>query len=80
MIERREERMLRLWKHKGNAIKNWRSRAWSIDPKVTNLTIIKADAQLTNLDSTPSEWDLPKLFQSYPQYFTAIADMEQFAL
>jgi len=32
--------MLRLWNRKGNAVKKWRSRAWSIDPKKTNLTIV----------------------------------------
>jgi len=32
--------MLRLWNRKGKAVKNWRSKAWSIDPKQTTLTII----------------------------------------
>ncbi|MBN1358901.1 hypothetical protein JW988_09065 [Candidatus Bathyarchaeota archaeon] len=32
--------MLRFWKRKGKAVKKWRSRAWSIDPNKTNLTIL----------------------------------------
>lgn len=32
--------MLRLWSRKGKAVKAWRSRAWVIDPKKTNLTIV----------------------------------------
>jgi hypothetical protein len=32
--------MPRFWNRKGKAVKKWRSRAWSIDPKETNLTII----------------------------------------
>jgi len=32
--------VLRFWKRKGKAIKNWRSRAWSINPNETNLTIV----------------------------------------
>ena len=32
--------MLRFWSRKGKAVKKWRSRAWSIDPKKTNLTIL----------------------------------------
>jgi hypothetical protein len=59
--------VLRIWKRKDVAIKNWRSRAWSIDPKKTNLTIIKVEAS-----------DMPnRLFETYPQYYDAIADMEQ---
>ena len=34
--------MLSLFKKKNRAIKKWRSRAWSIDPKKTRLTILKA--------------------------------------
>ncbi len=32
--------MLRLWNRKGKAAKKWRSRAWSIDPNKTKLTIV----------------------------------------
>ncbi|MCW4047220.1 MAG: hypothetical protein NWE99_06625 [Candidatus Bathyarchaeota archaeon] len=32
--------MLKLFTRKSRAVKKWRSRAWSIDPKKTNLTII----------------------------------------
>ncbi|MCW4053539.1 MAG: hypothetical protein NWE84_01280 [Candidatus Bathyarchaeota archaeon] len=32
--------MLRFWSKKGKAVKKWRSRAWSIDPNKTNLTIV----------------------------------------
>ena len=32
--------MLKLWNGKGKAVKKWRSRAWSIDPNKTNLTIV----------------------------------------
>ncbi|MEM2081603.1 MAG: hypothetical protein QW744_04965 [Candidatus Bathyarchaeia archaeon] len=39
--------MLRLWKRKGLAVKNWRSRAWSIDPKKTNLRIVAGKAHLS---------------------------------
>jgi hypothetical protein len=35
--------MLRFWKRKGEAVRKWRSRAWSIDPKVTHLTIINTE-------------------------------------
>jgi len=31
----------RLWNRKGQPVKKWRSRAWSIDPKKTKITIIK---------------------------------------
>ena len=60
--------MSRFWKRKGVAVRKWRSRAWSIDPKVTNLTIIKVEAS-----NMPNQ-----LLEAYPQYYDAIADMEQF--
>jgi hypothetical protein len=31
---------VKFWRRKGKAVKNWRSRAWSIDFSKTNLTII----------------------------------------
>jgi hypothetical protein len=59
--------VLRFWKRKDVAVRNWRSRAWSIDPKVTNLTIINVKASgMSN-----------RLFETYPQYYDAIADVEQ---
>ena len=36
----------RLWNRKGQAVKKWRSRAWSIDPKKTKITIIKNASNL----------------------------------
>jgi hypothetical protein len=39
-----KDNVLRLWNRKNSAVRKWRSRAWSIDPKVTNLTIITAAA------------------------------------
>jgi len=39
--------MLRLFKRKGKAVKKWRSKAWSIDPKKTNLTIILKKEKLS---------------------------------
>ncbi|MBT0158554.1 hypothetical protein G4O51_01055 [Candidatus Bathyarchaeota archaeon A05DMB-2] len=33
--------MLKLFSRKSKAVKKWRSRAWSIDPKKTSLTIIR---------------------------------------
>jgi hypothetical protein len=40
---------LRLFRRKGRAVKKWRSRAWSIDPKKTKLTIIRTEA--SNLEN-----------------------------
>jgi argininosuccinate synthase len=82
LIEGRREKMLRLWNRKGVAVRKWRSRAWSIDPKVTNLTIIKTEAdKLESIDKGGPDWNFnlifPRLFQSYPQYFEAITDIEQ---
>ena len=77
--------MSRFWKRKGVAVRKWRSRAWSIDPKVTNLTIIKTEAEKTieSLDTADSNLDFNlnffKLLKDYPQYFDALADMEQFS-
>jgi hypothetical protein len=83
LIERRREKMLRLWKRKRNAVKNWRSRAWSIDPRLTNLTIIKTEAKIDCMDLEDSNLDFnldfPKLLEDYPHYFVALADMEQFS-
>jgi hypothetical protein len=75
--------MLRLWNRKGVAVRKWRSRAWSIDPKVTTLTIIKtASDKPENIDKMDANLNFnlifPRLFQSYPQYFEAITDLEQF--
>ena len=75
--------MSRFWKRKGVAVRKWRSRAWSIDPKVTNLTIIKTEAEKTieSLDTADSNLDFNlnffKLLKDYPQYFDSLADMEQ---
>ncbi len=69
--------MLRLWNRKGEAVKKWRSRAWSIDPRVTNLTIIKTEnADLKSIDVPDSNFDLSRMLKDYPQYFDAIADIE----
>ena len=38
---------MRLFRRKGKAVKNWRSRAWSIDPNKTNLTIIVNKGKLS---------------------------------
>ena len=76
--------MLRLWKRKDIAVRKWRSRAWSIDPKVTNLTIIKTEIEknIESLDTVDSDLgfnlDFPKLLNNYPQYVETLADMEQF--
>jgi hypothetical protein len=32
--------VLKFWKRKDEAVKNWRSRAWSIDPNKTKITIL----------------------------------------
>ena len=75
--------MLRFWNRKGKAVKKWRSRAWSIDPKVTNLTIVKKEPEkLENIGTADSNMsfnlDFPRLLRSYPQYFEVLTDMEQF--
>lgn len=80
LIERRKNKLLRFRSRKGKAVKNWRSKAWSIDPKVTNLTIIKDEAvKLEILDTADVNLNFPQLLKNYPQYFGAIADMEQFS-
>ena len=74
--------MPKFWKRKRNAVKNWRSRAWSIDPKVTNLIIIKAEPRMGLVDmenfSVDFSLNFPQLLHNYPQYFEAVMDMEQF--
>jgi hypothetical protein len=68
---------MKLFRRKSKAVKKWRSRAWSIDPKVTNLTIIRTDVvNLERLDKANFNVNFPQLLESYPQYFDAIADME----
>jgi len=42
-----EDKMLRFWRAKGKGVKKWRSRAWSIDPNKTNLTIIVRKRKLS---------------------------------
>jgi hypothetical protein len=37
---RGNDEVLKFWNKKGKAVKKWRSRAWSIDPHETNLTIV----------------------------------------
>lgn len=39
-------KMLRLFSTKNNTIKNWRSRAWSIDPQKTRLIITTTEQSL----------------------------------
>ena len=43
----RKHVMLGVWNRKGKAVKKWRSRAWSIDPNKTNLTIIVGKKMLS---------------------------------
>jgi hypothetical protein len=38
---------MRLFRRKGKAVKNWRSRAWSIDPNKTKLTIVVNEGKLS---------------------------------
>ena len=76
----------KFWKRKSKAVKNWRSRAWSIDPKVTNLTIIRSEEsnvvieQIEELFACPSGHirRLPEELEACPQYIDAIADLEKF--
>ena len=76
----------KFWKRRSKAVKNWRSRAWSIDPKVTNLTIISSEEsnvvieQIEELFTCPSGYirRLPEGLETCPQYHDAMADMEQF--
>jgi hypothetical protein len=75
---------MKLFNKKSRAVKNWRSRAWSIDPKVTNLTIIKTEAKLENIDIKDFNLNFnlhfSQLLKNYPQYFEAVADIEQFRI
>jgi hypothetical protein len=84
---RGEDTVIRLWKRKGKAVKKWRSRAWSIDPKKTKITIIKVETSnidLMDLDlsnpfaSLPLQTEnSPQLPESCNQIFEAITNMEQ---
>jgi hypothetical protein len=80
------------WSRKGKAARKWRSRAWSIDPKKTNLTIIKtgtlkpSNQEITDLDLDNSILNLflfhdkgPQLPDSCTQYLDSLTDMEQAA-
>jgi hypothetical protein len=53
--------MLRLFSRKGKAVKKWRSRAWSIDPKKTNLTIV---VEKTKFSQHVSPWLYTKWLSS----------------
>jgi hypothetical protein len=84
---RGEYTVIRLWKRKGNTVKKWRSRAWSIDPKKTKITIIKVETSnidLTDLDLSNPFASLPlqtgkspQLPESCDQIFEAITNIEQ---
>jgi hypothetical protein len=75
----------KFWKRKSKAVKNWRSRAWSIDPKVTNLTIIRSEesnvaiAQIEESFPCPSSHthSLLEELEAYSQYYNAVTDLEQ---
>jgi hypothetical protein len=71
--------LLNFWNRKGVAVKKWRSRAWSIDPRVTNL-IIKTEApNIQNIDNADPVLDpSSQLLKNDSQLFEAIADIEQF--
>lgn len=81
-----EDTVIRFWKRKGNAIKKWRSRAWSIDPKKTKITIIKVEMSnidLMDLDLSNPFASLtlqteksPQLPESCNQIFEAVTNME----
>jgi hypothetical protein len=72
--------LLNFWNKKGVAVKNWRSRAWSIDPKVTKLLIIKTETpNIENIDDADPVLDASsKLLENYSQLFEAIEDIEHF--
>jgi len=84
---RGKDTVIRLWKRKGKAVKKWRSRAWSIDPKKTKITIIKVETSNTELmdlglsnlfASIPLQTEKsPQLPESCNQIFEAITNMEQ---
>ena len=74
----------KFWKRRNKAVKNWRSRAWSIDLRVTKLTIIKdeeSEGQVVELESNQHSFThsngSPRWLERYPQYCNSIADMEQ---
>ena len=70
--------MRRFWNRKGLVVKKWRSRVWSIDPRVTNLTIVKTEAPgIKNVDESDLNLGISEMLKSYPQYLDAILDMEQ---
>jgi len=41
-----EKSIIRLFGRKGKAVKNWRSRAWMIDPKKTNIIIVNDEIEI----------------------------------
>jgi hypothetical protein len=52
---------MRFWGGKDKAVKKWRSRAWSIDPKKTRLTII---VKKETLSQHVPPWMYKKWFSS----------------
>ena len=72
-------KLLNFWNRKGVAAKKWRSRAWSIDPKITRLTIVTEAPKMQNIDDADSTSDASsRLQKNYSQLFEAIKDIEQF--
>jgi hypothetical protein len=71
--------MLNFRKRKDIAVKKWRSRAWSINPRVTKLSIIKTEApKVENIDTADLALiSSSQLQENCAQFFEAIADMEQ---
>jgi hypothetical protein len=69
------------WNRKRVAVKKWRLRAWSIDPKVTRLSIIKTEApNIENIDDADPVSDASsQLLENCSQLFEAIADIEHFS-
>jgi hypothetical protein len=57
----RSNELLKLFNRRGQAVKKWRSRAWSIDPKKTNLVIVVNEA---NLSQHAPPWIYKKWFLS----------------
>ncbi len=53
--------VLKLLNRKSKTVKKWRSRAWSIDPNKTNLTIVVRKKKLSQQISplTYQKWLLP---------------------
>jgi hypothetical protein len=70
--------LLNFWNRKGVAVKKWRSRAWSIDPRVTRLSIIKTEASnMENIDDADPVLDSSfQLLENCSHIFEAIADIE----